>query len=225
VRSNVLVTADENQKSNHNDRDRLSDSPLSFVVSGVERRFVYRGSADRADISLEARNIYNQFPDKIAVARPLHCDGLEVKPGTGKTEEPDPVDHNAFATFFSPSGPDGKPAIIMLRYRVPATPAQTLLISYGSKIVAGLAAPFLALLFLPRSENLKPGTRKIFLWAVGMIQAGLLIGFGYAAWKAPGDSTTAAIGDWVLVVVAAAGAGVPLWMKKEKPAGDLVIEV
>ena len=104
MRSNVLVTADENQKSNHNDRDLLSDSPLSFVVSGVERRFVYRGSADRADISLEARNIYNQFLDEIAVARPLHYDGLEVKPGTGKTEEPDPVDHNAFATFFSPSG-------------------------------------------------------------------------------------------------------------------------
>jgi hypothetical protein len=207
------------------DNDRLSDSPLSFVVSGVERRFVYRGSTDRADISQEAKNIYNQLPDEIAVARPLHYDGLEVKPGTGKTEEPDPVDHNAFATFFSPNGADGKPSIIMLRYRVPATPFQTLLVSYGSKIVAGLAAPFIALLFLPRNENLKPPTRRIFLWAVGVIQVVLLIAFAYVAWKTPGESTTAAIGDWVVVVVAAVGVGVPLWMKKEKPAGDLVIKV
>jgi hypothetical protein len=219
---NLTPEFDTNPDSNN---DRLSDSPLSFVVSGVERRFVYRSSTGRGDISQEAKDIYNQFPDEIAVARPLHYDGLEVKPATGKTEEPDPVDHNSFATFFSPNGPDGKPAIITLRYRVPATPLQTLLVTYASKIFAGFAAPFIALTFLPRSENLKPLTRRIILWAVGVIQAVLLIGFAYAAWKTPGDTTTAAIGDWIVVAVVAVGAAVPLWIKKEKPVGDLVIKV
>jgi hypothetical protein len=115
--------------------------------------------------------------------------------------------------------------IIMLRYRVPATPFQTLLVTYASKIFAGFAAPFIVLIFLPRSENLKPLTRRIILWAVGLIQVVLLIGFAYAAWKTPGDTTTAAIGDWIVVAVVAAGAAVPLWMKKEKPVGDLVIKV
>ena len=102
---------------------------------------------------------------------------------------------------------------------------QPLLLSYGAKIVAGLAAPFFALLLLPKNENLRPRTRHIFLWAVGFIQLGLLIAFGLAAWTVPGGSTSTAIADWVIVLIAAAGGAVPLWIKKDKPVGELLIKV
>jgi len=221
----VVSLEPEFDTSSDSDNDRLSNSPLSFVINGVERRFVYRGSTERSDISQEARAIYSQSPDEIAVARPPNYDGLEIRPGTGKTEEPDSLSHNSFATFFPATSADGRPTTITLRYRVPSTPFQTLFVSYASKIFAGFAAPFIALVFLPRSENLKPRTRRIFLLVVGIIQVALLIGFVYAAWKTRGDATATAIWDWIVVVVVAIGAGVPLWMKKEKPANDLVIKI
>jgi thiol:disulfide interchange protein len=102
---------------------------------------------------------------------------------------------------------------------------QALIVSYASKIAAGLAAPLIAIIFLPKSENLRPRSRRLILWLVSLIQISLLFAFAYLAWRVPGESTTTAISDWIVALVAGLGAAVPLWIKREKSPGDLVIKV
>lgn len=207
--------------------DSSSTSPLSFIPSGLERRFVYRGTTGRTSIPPKVRELYVDIPDTVGVIRPKGYEGLELKPGSGSTEEPHSNDSDADAgiTFFPASTSDGSATTIRLRYRVQPTSVQTLVLSYASKAAAGLFAPFIAVMFFTRDEKASAKKRTLVMWILGVSELGILAALIYFAFKVQGESAGAAVGDWTIVFVSAIGTAIPLWMKREPSDQPLAVKV
>jgi 4-amino-4-deoxy-L-arabinose transferase-like glycosyltransferase len=118
----------------------------------------------------------------------------------------------------------GSPNKIEVRYELPPTPFQTLILSYISKVAGAFAAPFVVILFLSVKESVRPKTRRIALWVFGMIQVAVILWLAYTAWSTRNQLATNAVADWTIVALTAVASAVPLWIKREQPAQQLPVK-
>jgi len=195
---------------------RATSQSLVFLRLGLERRFIYRHRLPSDAVTYaQASRIETQPLDAVGIARPANAIGLELS--NGRTEDPPAVFENGRARFYPVLDANGSPYKIEIRYQVPPTSTQALVLTYLSKLAGALAAPFIAILFFTLQDNVRPRIRKIVLWSLFTLQVLLLCGFGFVAIQTRSEAATSAIGDWIVVIVTALGAALPLWLRRPKP--------
>jgi hypothetical protein len=205
------------------DEQQLS-STLTLQRLGLERRFIYSHhiSSNAKSFPLEVQGIDDQGLDAIGVIRPDNAIGLELR--NGRTEDPEAFASNGHARFYMAIDSKGSPNKIEVRYELPPTPFQTLILSYISKVAGAFAAPFVVILFLSVKESVRPKTRRIALWVFGMIQVAVILWLAYTAWSTRNQLATNAVADWTIVALTAVASAVPLWIKREQPAQQLPVK-
>jgi hypothetical protein len=189
---------------------------LYLVRSGLERRFVYRyptQGSGRASGSI-VPNIPTDTLDAVAVAIPEMAVRKEIR--DGRTEIPNRLYNNKVAAFYPANSAE---ATLQLRYEVPASLGQKLLLEYGVKAVAAILTPLLGLLFL--DPNKARRTKRIVLWGGAIVEIAVLVLVWRVALVMKGESEIKTTYDLVVVAVGALATVIVLWIKaraEQKPA-------
>lgn len=195
--------------------DRASRSSVVLVRSGLERDFVYRSRGISSDAFLQAqKGLVVDSIELIGVVRPKGAKGLEVS--NGRIEEPEATQVIGNTRFYPASASGHGDTRLEVRYEIPATPLVTLILSDLAKLAAAFFAPLVTIAFFTLQENVRPRARRWTLICLVVIQlciAGIL---GYLAWKVRNDASSAAVSDWLIVVVTAAASALPLWLKRDR---------
>jgi hypothetical protein len=202
-----------------------STSALAFVRLGLERRFLYRNrpmTGPQPDHPITDRPDLVKI-DAIGVARPEHVTGIELK--NGRTEKPDAFVDNETVRFYPAADEKGEGSTVEVRYQLPPTKFQTLVLAYISKLAAAFAGPFVAIVFFTVKENVRPRTRRYVLLVLVVVQLLIFGWLTYTAWSTRTESAATAVLDWVVVAITAFGSALPLWLKRERPDQQLAVRV
>lgn len=202
--------------------DRTSRSPMVFVKSGLERDFVYRSRDISNDDSLRRVKALAVDPiDLIGIVRPKDARGLEVS--NGRIEEPEATVEIGNTRFYPTIDASHKATRLEIRYEIQATPLVTLILTNLAKLAAAFSAPLVAIIFFSVKENLRPRARRWILIGVVILQFCIAAVLGFLAWKVRNDASSAALADWLIVVVTAGASALPLWLKRERSGDSLEV--
>jgi hypothetical protein len=195
----------------------LSDLPgqVYFLRLGQERRFIYKYGLPSGsdDLTRLLSSGSARMPEVVAVARPVDSKGLEVR--AGMTESPTRRDWNGVASFYSATVAEAGTDHLEIRYELPLSSAQELAVKFLGELLAALAPPFVSLVFLDLKDPSKRRRSIVTLTILIAIEAGVLAGIGYFAWKARTTQTSEALLSAVVVLAGLAFTVVAARLKKK----------
>lgn len=183
---------------------------LYLIRSGLERRFIYKYPSLEPGSSApptEIQSIPTATLDAIAVAIPSSATRKEIR--NGQTEIPARLSNNRIAAFYLPNNLQSK--VLEIRYDVPPSTEQKLVLEYGIKAIAAILTPLLGLLFL---DSKKTGKSKFVVLAIGaIIEIIILVLVWRVALIVKGESELKTTYDLIVVVVGAVFSVVVLGLK------------
>jgi hypothetical protein len=182
-----------------------------FIKKGLERRFIYMYDQARRSAPPVPKNVALDSLDAIAVAIPDSASGREVR--RGHTAEPPHISENRSARFFPATA---QVTALELRYELPPTSGQKIVLEYGVKLIAVVLPPLLGLLLLGSGEIMAPKTRRIAIGAGILIEVAILIIVWRVAIATKGEGQLKTVLDLGLVLIAGIFSGIVLWVKRKK---------
>ncbi len=150
--------------------DRLAPGIYFSRDEGRLRRFVVINDPDNIRVPKEVLSLHDAPIDSIAVALPIDSEGREVV--QGRTVDPVPIETVEKTHYFATNGFDS-PKRIELKYIVPPTTWQLLVLEYGIKLLGILALPAVTLGLLPHTKVTSPFWRKVAV--IGLITCQVVI--------------------------------------------------
>ncbi|PYV97090.1 MAG: hypothetical protein DMG89_15660 [Acidobacteria bacterium] len=205
------------------DDDLAPKSSLYFRRRGLERLFVYQHSVQsrQSNFSEQIRNLASRPIDVVGIVRPKDAKGLELR--DGRTENPAAFLSREQSRFYHANDEGGNGSKIEVKYALQPTPLQKQALLYSGKLAGALIAPIIAILFLSAKENVRPTTRRIVLWILGLVQLVFCCYLVYTAWSIRGETGTSGILDWAMALISAVTAGLPLWLKRDAQLKELAL--
>ena len=187
-------------------------SGLYFIKSGLERRFIVN-LLPVPDPSTEQLLTSSYLTlDGVAIALPVGYKGLEV--GSNRTTIPDPVSRVGNITYFATVVPSSTNRIEM-RYQVPPTAWQRLVLKKGLTLIVLLLVPFFALSFLPEKDTQKPRLRRTLIWTLTGVQLLLLASLVAIAFIGDNGGGSEIWIDFGIGTIGALAQGAVLYVKKD----------
>ncbi len=189
--------------------DDLTGS-LYLIRDGLERRFIYVYPTSESGMGVlppEIQKILTDTPDAIAIAIPNAAVRKEIR--LGQTEIPARIFSNKIAAYYPASSI--QPRLLEVRYEVPPSTEQKLVLEYGIKIVAAILTPLLGLLFLSSGKITR--AKSIILFIGLILEIIILIIVFKVAFIVKGESELKTKLDFLVVIIGALFTTIALWIK------------
>lgn len=183
---------------------------LYFIAKGLERRFIYKYPHSLHITPPTPKNVYLDSPDAIAIAIPDSAIGKEIR--RGQTEIPAHLFEKRSVRFYPANS---EVSALELRYELPPTSGQKIVLEYGVKLIAVILPPLLGLLLLGSGEIMAPRTRRIAIVVGITIEIAILIVVWRVAIGSKSEGQLKIILDLTLVLVGAAFTGIVIWVKRK----------